>query len=158
MALEPCVATILRTLSIATLRALCDAATAQQAIIATRLTKLLVNRTSIQLKNVKLEAVQAAYEAALAPVQEALSFYPTGVARLVDTCTEFGDFLTAPQEVVTTALAVADNVLYRVREQTAIIDDINTEMARLNDLSTLLTDVCALIEIIIVELTSPAAA
>jgi len=157
MALEPCVATILRTLSVATLRAVCDAATAQKAVADFRVTKLLVNRTQVQLQTIKLETVQTLYESALAPITEGLSFYPTGVARLVNTCAQFGDFLSAPQEIIESLKATLDNLLYRAREYTGIIDDINTEIDRLNSLTTLLDDVCALIEIIIVELVTPAA-
>jgi hypothetical protein len=157
MTLEPCVLTILRTLSVATLRAICAAVQAQKAIAGVRVTKLLVNRTKVQLQTIKLEAVQATYEAALAPIQEGLTFYPTGVAKLVNECAQFGDFLAAPQEIIAALLATANNVIYRVREYTAIVDDINTEIDRLTDLITLIDEVCQLVEIIIVELTTPAA-
>lgn len=157
MALEPCVLTILRTLSVATLRGICDAIAAQKVVADFRVTKLLVHRTQVQLQTIKLDAVQALYAPVVAKIQEGLSFYPTGVARLVNTCAQFGDFLEAPQEIVTSLLATANNVIYRVREYTAIIDDINTEIDRLNSLTTLLDEICALSEIIIVELTTPAA-
>lgn len=156
MALEPCVATILRTLSVATLNALCTAAIAQKEVANARITKLLINRTQVQLQTIKLEPVQQLYESALAPIQQGLSFYPTGIARLVDTCAQFGEFLTAPSEIIASLKATADSLLYWVREYTAIADDINEEIERLNNVTTLLTDFCDLIDIIVVELTTPA--
>lgn len=146
MAVTACLLSVLNTLSTSALSGLCGVLQGLSIKAQAEVVKLQIQALKYDFIANTVQKEQEATDAALAGIENSLSFFPVGVGLVnLQDCPQLGDFLTAPQVILASLRNRKNELSSKLRSVTSMDTLLGNKIARLQVLDQLAVDVCTVI-------------
>lgn len=141
--LNPCVKTILCSLSDAVLASIQALIDGQVALLQAQIVIFQTQLLQYDILSIPIEVTRAAADAIVSKVKESIALIPLNA---ISNCVDLGDFNLNLQQSIDVSLSVADDLLYEATRLLSFKEELNAIINELNNAISQFTDIRGIID------------